>query len=251
MTFNQTEFNIKLEWGLSGIEQLAPVSDVLIIIDVLSYSTCLDIAISKGAFIYPFKYKDDSAAKYAKSIGAELANQDRNSTGYTLSPLSLKNIPSDTKLVLPSPNGATLSLATGSVQTICGGLRNAKAVAEYAMSVGKNISVIPAGEKWQETFNEQYESKGSLRFALEDLVGAGAIISFLKGSLSPESKSALAVFESVKNNLKEEIKKCSSGKELIEKGFAEDVNLACEINVSDCVAVLFEGVYRNITRTSL
>jgi 2-phosphosulfolactate phosphatase len=100
MTFNQSEFNIKLEWGLPGIEQLALVSDVIIIVDVLSYSTCVDIAVSSEAIIYPYKYKDDSAVEYAKSIGAELADRDRNSSGYTLSPLSLKNIPSGTKLVL-------------------------------------------------------------------------------------------------------------------------------------------------------
>ena len=247
MTFNQSEFNIKLEWGLPGIEQLAPVSDVIIIVDVLSYSTCVDIAVSNGAIIYPYKYKDDSSVDYAKSLRAELANRDRSSSGYTLSPVSLKNIPTGTMLVLPSPNGATLSLATGNVTTICGGLRNAKAVAEYAMSTGKNVSVIPAGERWQ----DQYESKGTIRFTIEDLIGAGAIIYFLKGSLSPESKSALAVYESVKDNLPEEIKKCSSGKELIERGFEDDVNLACELNVSECVPVLKDKAYRNVIQTSL
>jgi len=242
MTFNQSEFNIKLEWGLPGIEQLLPVSDVIIIVDVLSFSTCVDIAVSNGAVIYPYKYKNESAADYAKLIGAELANRDRNSPGYTLSPVSLKNIAAGTKLVLPSPNGATLSLATESITTICGGLRNAKAVAEYAISIGKNISVIPAGEKWQ----EQYLSSGTIRFAIEDLIGAGAIISYLKGNLSPESRSAFAVFNSVQNNLKEEIKKCSSGKELIERGFEEDVNLACELNVSKCVPVIKDGGYENV-----
>lgn len=247
MTFNQSEFNIKLEWGLPGIEQLASVSEVIIIVDTLSYSTCVEIAVTNGAKIYPYKYKDDSAIDYAKSVGAELANRDRNSSGYTLSPVSLINIPSNTKLVLPSPNGSTLSLATGNIPTICGGLRNAKAVAEYAMTIGKNISVIPAGERWQEKF----ASKGTIRFAIEDLIGAGAVISFLNGRLSPESKSALAVFESVEENLLEEIKNCSSGKELIERGFEEDVNLACEINVSGHVPVLIEGAYRNINRTFL
>src|SRR5829696_5789640 len=101
MTFNQSEFEIKLEWGLPGIEQLAPVSDVIIIVDVLSYSTCVDIAVSRGAIIYPYTYKAESAIEYAKSLGAELANRERNFSGYTLSPVSLKNISSGTKLVLP------------------------------------------------------------------------------------------------------------------------------------------------------
>ncbi|MBS1493828.1 MAG: 2-phosphosulfolactate phosphatase [Bacteroidetes bacterium] len=237
MTFNQSEYDIKLEWGLHGIEQLTSVSDVIIIVDILSFSTCVDIAVSHGAIIYPYRYKDESAIEYAKSLNAELADANRNSEGFTLSPLSLKNIPPGTKLVLPSPNGATLSLATGNVTTICGGLRNPNAVAEYAMSIGKSISVIPAGEKWQD---------GSLRFAIEDYIGAGAIISYLKGILSPESKSALAVYQSVKENLLEEIKKCSSGKELVERGFEEDVNLACEFNVSECVPFLKNGAYENI-----
>ena len=46
-----------------------------------------------------------------------------------------------------------------------------------------------------------------MRFAFEDLVGAGAIISYLIGSLSPESKTALAIFKNSKTDLTEEIKK--------------------------------------------
>lgn len=111
------------------------------------------------------------------------------------------------------------------------------------MRIEKNISLIPGGEKWQDV----YDSKGTLRFAIEDLIGAGAIIYFLKGNLSPESKSALAVYESVKNNLKEELKNCSSGKELIERGFEEDVNLACELNISTSVPVLNNKAYINQT----
>lgn len=243
MTYNQSEFNIKCEWGLRGVEELAPISDVIIIVDVLSFSTCVDIAISRGAIIYPYKYKDESAVEYTKSIGAELADVKRKKDGYCLSPASLKNIPEGTKLVLPSPNGATLSLATGNTLTICGGLRNAKAVAQYAMSVGNKIAVIPAGERWL--------TDNSLRPALEDLVGAGAIISYLQsiGNLSPESKSALAVYQSMKNNLLQEIKNCSSGKELIEKGFEEDVELACELNVSKSLPILSNGRYENKFRT--
>ncbi len=67
-----------------------------------------------------------------------------------------------------------------------------------------------------------------------------------KKNLSPESKAALAVYESMKDNLPGEIKSCSSGKELIEKGFEEDVDLACELNVSECVAVLKNGGYEKV-----
>lgn len=240
MFYNQEEFNIKLEWGLKGIEALASVSDVIIIIDVLSYSTCVDIAVSNGAIIYPYRYKDDSAKDFAKSVNAELASFKRSLTDYCLSPASLINISKNTKLVLPSPNGATLSLAAGDIPTLCGSLRNAKAVADYAITIGKNISVIPAGEKWKDD--------NTIRFALEDYLGAGAIISYLKGSLSPESKSALSVFKNLSVNLKEEIKNCSSGKELIEIGFERDVELACELNVSNIVPLLKNNFYINAVK---
>lgn len=235
MIFNQQEFDIRLEWGIHGVRELAPISDVVIIVDILSFSTSVDIATSNGARIYPYYIKDSTAVHYASSINAELADSTRKRTGgYTLSPTSLLEIPKGTSLVLPSPNGSTLSLSTGSTTTLCGCLRNAEAVANFAMTLGKSISVIPAGERWGDE---------SLRPAFEDLIGAGAIISFLKGKLSPESNAALSVFTSVEENLSDQIMQCSSGKELIERGFKNDVYLACEYNKSNTIPILRENAY--------
>ncbi len=235
MIFNQQEFDIRLEWGIHGVRELAPISDVVIIVDILSFSTSVDIATSNGARIYPYCTKDSTAVHYASSINAELADFTRKRTGgYTLSPTSLLEIPKGTSLVLPSPNGSTLSLSTGSTTTLCGCLRNAEAVANFAMTLGKSISVIPAGERWGDE---------SLRPAFEDLIGAGAIISFLKGKLSSESNAALSVFTSVEENLSDQIMQCSSGKELIERGFKNDVYLACEYNKSNTIPILRENAY--------
>ncbi|MDK2407620.1 hypothetical protein QHH11_00605 [Aphanizomenon sp. PH219] len=45
MTFyNQSNFEIRCEWGKKGVEQLAIISDVVIIVDILSFSTCIEIA---------------------------------------------------------------------------------------------------------------------------------------------------------------------------------------------------------------
>jgi len=233
MIFNQKEFDIRCEWGLRGVEELAPISDVIIIVDVLSFSTSVDIATQQGAFIYPYPWKNESAIAYAKSVNAQLAAFKRTAnTAFTLSPVSMQSITKQTKLVLPSPNGSTLSLATKNTFTICGCLRNAKAVADYAMKKGNQISVIPAGEKWE---------NGTIRFAIEDLIGAGAIISYLKGNKSPEAITASAVFSNFSNNLLSEINKCSSGKELIERAFEQDVVLACELNISNNIPVLIDG----------
>jgi 2-phosphosulfolactate phosphatase len=241
MICNQQEFDIRLEWGLRGVQELAPISDVVIIVDILSFSTCVDIATANSAFIFPYPWKDETSIEYAKSIGAILASTERKfSSGYSLSPTSLTSIPPNTRLVLPSPNGSTLTLATGNITTICGCLRNAKAVAEYALRFGKKISVIPAGEQWTDN---------TLRPAFEDLVGAGAIINYLAGSFSPESKSALSAFKNLNHNLVSEIRNCCSGKELIDRGFEKDIYLACELNISDTVPKLQNSAYiglRNI-----
>lgn len=229
--------NIYCEWGLDGIRKLNPVTEVYIIVDVLSFSTCVDIAVSNNSIVFPYKFKDDSAEKYADSVKAVPASFDRSLDILSLSPSSLVNIRPGTKLVLPSPNGSELSLSTGGITTLCACFRNAHAVAQYAMTLCGNISVIPAGEKWKNS---------SLRFALEDYLGAGAVISFLKGNLINKAEDAMLSFKSFRNVIRKTISKSISGMELIEKGFDNDVALACEINVSSAVPLLEGGMYKNM-----
>lgn len=235
--FGLFQYNIHCEWGIKGIELYAPLSDVIIIVDVLSFSTAVDIACNNGAQVYPFQWKDERLLHYSESKNAIPANPIRNYKEFSLSPYSLEEIPSLTKLVLPSPNGSTLSLVADGVPTICGCLRNFRSVAEYAMKIGKRITVIPAGEKWDD---------GSIRFALEDLFGAGAILSCLSGSLSPESKMAVNVYDSLHNLETETLLNCVSGIELVSKGFEIDVYLAADMNVSTCIPVLKDGAYINM-----
>jgi hypothetical protein len=64
MNFNQTDFEVRCEWGKQGVLQLDSVSDVIVIVDVLSFSTCVDIANSQGAIVYPYQWKDESASSY-------------------------------------------------------------------------------------------------------------------------------------------------------------------------------------------
>lgn len=228
-------YEINCEWGLKGIKALAPVSDVIIIVDVLSFSTSVDIACSNGALVYP-NIPGSNTDLPTDSI---LAGP-RDLNNFSLSPYSLLEIPPETKLILPSPNGSTLSLSTGDTLTLCACLRNFRSVAAYAMDHGKKISVIPAGERWED---------GTIRFALEDLFGAGAVLSCLKGSHSPESTMAVNLYHSLHNEETETLLKCASGIELVEKGFEVDVYLATDMNVSECVPVLDNGFYTNSMNT--
>jgi 2-phosphosulfolactate phosphatase len=235
MIFDQSEFELRCEWGEQGVAKLAPVSDVIVIVDILSFSTCVEIATNHGAIIFPYRWKDESARDYAKSINAQLASFKRNERDdYSLSPSSLIDIPAGTKLVLASPNGATLTLNTGSTPTLAGCLRNSETVAQFAMAHGTRIAIVPAGERW---------SDGSLRPALEDLIGAGAILSYLDGRLSPEAEAAVAVFRRWEDDLVTALRKCSSGKELIARGFATDIELAATFNTSNCVPLFTHNAY--------
>src|SRR5512136_2644393 len=138
MIFNQSEFDVRCEWGEPGVSRLAPISDVVIIVDVLSFSTCVDIAVGRHAIVFPYRGNAESARAFATAVGATLADSKRNSAGLSLSPQSLLNISEGTRLVLPSPNGSTLTLATGTTPTLTGCLRNYQAVAEAAASLGKH-----------------------------------------------------------------------------------------------------------------
>jgi 2-phosphosulfolactate phosphatase len=235
MIYDQAEYTIRCEWGAQGVAQLAPISDAVIIVDVLSFCTCVDVAVGRGAAVYPFGFHNESARTYAVSVDALLANHRRSAAGYTLSPASLLTIPPGTRIVLPSPNGSTLSVATGATPTLAGCLRNARAVAAAALTFGPRIAVIPAGERWRD---------GSLRPAWEDWMGAGAIIAHLPGARSPEAEAALAGFHAAQPDLAAWLRGCSSGKELIAEGYATDVELAEELNVSEVAPLLGDSAYR-------
>jgi 2-phosphosulfolactate phosphatase len=238
MTFDQSGFDVRCEWGENGVRRLAPVADVVVIVDVLSFSTCVDVANSRGAIVFPYRWKDESATAFAASVNAELAGARRARDGYSLSPASLIKIPAGTRLALPSPNGSALSLATGRTPTLTACLRNCRAVATAAAKYGPRIAVIPAGERWGDN---------SLRPALEDWVGAGAVISHLKGSLAPEASAALSAYLSVKPDLKHMLKQCGSGRELIARGYEQDVDIASELDVSGCAPTLVDSAYLNQT----
>jgi 2-phosphosulfolactate phosphatase len=228
MFSDQSEFDIRCEWGKRGVETLAPISDVVIIVDVLSFCTCVDIATARGAQVYPFAWKDERAKQFAESIDAHLACG-RGGPGYSLSPASLVAIEAGARLVLPSPNGSALTHLTGKTPTLAGCLRNASAVARKAMSLGQKIAVIPAGERWPDH---------SLRPAIEDWLGAGAILAKLDGTRSPEAQLAADAFNSAKHHIAHVIRACSSGKELVQRGFEHDLELASARDCSDAAPVL-------------
>ena len=230
---------VMAEWGMAGVEALRERAAVLVIVDVLSFSTAVDVAVSRGAVVVPFPHGDRTAAQaVADRVGAVLAYPRQARGGqFSLSPASLLAIPAGTRLVLPSPNGSRLSLGCGSKPVLAGCLRNAAAVARAAreMAGGGSVGVIPAGERWPDD---------TLRPAIEDLLGAGAIIHHLALPCSAEAQVARDAFRAAGDDMGRLIRASVSGCELADRGFSGDVDIALEQDVSPCVPLLTEGAYQ-------
>jgi len=230
--FDQKPWACRCEWGPAAVAALAP-ADVTIVVDVFSFTTCVDAAVSRGVEILPFPWNDESAAEFARKQRAELAGR-RRQAKYSLAPESYLDAPAGLRCVLPSPNGAmvTLAAAGGSPMILAGCLRNARAIANAATQMGTSFNVIPAGERWRD---------GSLRPALEDSLGAGAILRWLPGDRSPEAAWAVAAFERHRETLVATLDACGSGRELDERGHSKDKVIAGALDISSAVP-RFDGI---------
>jgi 2-phosphosulfolactate phosphatase len=172
-------------------------------------------------------WNDARAATLGEAEGAVVAAK-RGQPGYTLSPASYGAMPAGVRLVLPSPNGSTLSFAAGErgVPVVAGSLRNAAAVARWCTAQRRPVAIVPAGERWVD---------GSIRFALEDWLGAGAIAARIGGDRSGEAEAAVAAFERLRGDLRGALARCPSGRELIGRDYPQDVDLASALDVDTAV----------------
>jgi len=234
------DYRCRLESGRSGATAAADRGDIIVIVDVLSFSTSVAVAVDRGAFIYPCPMGKDAGAIAAR-IGGTAAVRRREvplKGRFSLSPLTYAHIGPGQKVVVASPNGATCSAcAAGSDFVLAGALVNASAagavVSELMSREKKSLSVIACGEI------ERFPDGGrEMRWALEDYLGAGAIMSHLGCSKSADARVCEAAFLQNRDYLSELIRDCRSGRELTEWGFGEDVDLSSRLDTYNCVPIL-------------
>jgi 2-phosphosulfolactate phosphatase len=226
----QRAYRVRLEWGREGAALLAAECAAVIVVDVLSFSTAVDVAVGRGAAILPQLMSggdtDGEAAAQARALGVQPAGP-RDGSGPSLRPSSLVGLPTGTRLGLPSPNGATLCATVAATGTVlfAGCLRNASATAAAALAVDGPIGLVPAGERWPD---------GALRVAVEDALGAGAIAAALPAAdLSPEAELAVTQFVAARDRgLAAVLAATASGRELVADGYASDVALAAALDTS-------------------
>jgi 2-phosphosulfolactate phosphatase len=239
--FSQSPYSCRVEWGKRGAREAAERGDIIIIVDVLSFSSTVISALRYGAILYPCPPHLDGK-EYAEKMDAEyiLGRAEAAKIGKpTLSPVSFQPEHANRKYVLSSLNGAFCTWMASNVPALLiGSLLNATSAAaaanELRVQTKANITVIPCGEQWSDV--KEYED--TLRPSIEDYLGAGAILSNLKGEKSPEAEVCMGAFQNAKQKIKELIWDSGSGRELRARGFVEDVIHCSRLDAYQTVPIL-------------
>jgi 2-phosphosulfolactate phosphatase len=173
--FDQSTYQVRLDWGTAGLARLA-AADVVVVVDVLRFSSTVLDAVASGAEV----------------VLAEAEGWSRN-------------------------GAAVAAAAAPDATVLIGGIRNASAVARAVQTIQErrqartSVAVIAAGEA---------DAAGTLRFAVEDQLGAGAIILALSDRgidhTSPDAAVAAEGFRALRGALRHMIGASGSGRELAE-----------------------------------
>ena len=205
--FAQSAYQVRLDWGTAGLTRLAP-ADVVVVVDVLRFSTTVSDRVAAG-----------------------------------------ERVPLDDAAHAVSINGAAVARAAaehGVPLVLLGCLRNARAVAETVLTeqsrLGRRlgVTVLAAGELTSR------DAGAPLRFTVEDLLGAGAIVDALSecgiDHTSPEAAAAQESFRSLRRALGHLLTASGSGQELLARGRREEVEAAAVLDATSAVPVLRDGV---------
>ncbi len=201
--FDQSRYQVRFEWGIEGLERVAP-ADVVVVVDVLRFSTTVAARVAVG-----------------------------------------ESVPLDAAALAVSRNGAVVAGRAGEALVLLGCVRNAAAVAQAVLrhqldrGARTSVAVIAAGER--------DGSDGRVRFAVEDQLGAGAVIDAL-GTLgidhtSPEAAAAGEAFRGLRPALRHLLTASGSGQELIDLGRRDEVLAASVLDDVSAVPVLRDGVF--------
>jgi len=129
--------DVRFEWGCNGLDALlAGGARTVVVVDVLRFTTAVDVACGRGAAVTPWPLDDQGATEEAMRRGAIVASSAQpggDTSEPSLSPVSLRNLTAAHHLLLRSPNGAAVACraaAAAGVTVLAACLRNASAVAD-------------------------------------------------------------------------------------------------------------------------
>lgn len=208
--------------------------DVAIMVDVLRASTTITAALDNFNKIIAVKSKED-AIKLAKKNNAVLAGEREGATieGFDTgnSPVEIKNF-SGNCLVLTTSNGTRI-LEGINAKSLIGSFVNAKAVAQKASEIADNhIEIVMAGVRG--------------KFAIEDFLGAGEIISYLKDHELDEMALAAYMASRDEEMVKKAVMNSNSASGLQKLGFSDDINFSIKKNIYDVIPIYEKGIIKKL-----
>jgi 2-phosphosulfolactate phosphatase len=189
--YAQAQYQVRFDWGITGAEDVATDADVIVMVDVLTFTTALDTELAAG-----------------RPVSAEGSLVASGLVGHP-------------------------------AQVVGACLRNRTAVASWVLDRQAEkgdrfrVAIIAAGSA---------RAEGPVRFAVEDLLAAGAIVDALAevgiDYCSPEAAVASAAFTTLRRATGHLISASGSGQELIAGAGRALVDTASDIDVSRIVPVL-------------
>lgn len=243
--------SVHVSWGPTAAALAAARGDVVVVVDVMSFSTTLSIAVAREFTCLVYTGAEIEAlggpARAAIRLGNARPLGPRASAAPgqpSISPASLLFAEPGQRVVVTSLNGASVvAAAAGAPALLVGSLRNATACARTAARLlgtarAGRITVVACGERWSSVAPDA----SGLRPCAEDWLGAGAIcagLAELGYSLSAEARLAAATWSTDLGF--EDLGDCVSARELRSAGYAADVELALQVDTDEKVPVRLPG----------
>ncbi len=205
--------------------------DISIMVDALRASTTMTLALDNFEKIIPC-FTPENALELKKEIGGVIAGE-RNGEkieGFDIgnSPKAVKEYETNEKILILTTSNGTRILENMSSTVLIGSLINAKYVAGASTAMAKDhIDVVMAGVKGE--------------FSLEDFLASGEILYWICKNLDDyeinDMAKAAIIASRDYNSLKTGFYNSRSGKRLAKLGYKEDINICCQKNISENVAI--------------
>jgi len=227
-----------------------PDSDILlnrtvVVIDVLRATSVMVHAMWQGALeIIPLATAE-AAFEMAKVFprGSIILGGERRSK--KIPGFDLGNSPKEyvaervkgKKLILTTTNGTkAFHVVSSGREILVGSFFNIGITAQRCLELNRDLLIFPSGDEG--------------KFSLEDTICGGMLIERImkKGGkridLSDASRCAQILYKKFEDNLTEAFHLSHHGKELINRGFIEDLAYCAQIDMTDIVPIFREGVIR-------
>lgn len=220
---------------------------IVVVIDVLRATSVMVHALFQGAQeIIPVKTVDE-AVQMGKTFPPKTTLLGGERESRRIEGFDLGNSPQEymagkvrgKRLILTTTNGTKAFYAVSSAKEVwVGSFFNISAVAERSIEMERDLLIYPSGDEGN--------------FSLEDTVCGGMLVDrILKKSkrvidLTDASHSVRTLYEGFEDHLVEALHLSRHGKELIDRGYGDDLPYCAQIDIAEIVPVFREGVIKII-----